>query len=162
MLRAGVSSGSPAAPQLSVIRTNQEFPAKPQLQSQVESHIRSRISEMLSVEDLARHAGLGLSTFAHTYRKLVGETPYQTIVRIENAGGETPSAAGKPLCERNCCPTRLLLGVSILPMLHAHGRTLTERTCASHDGKGRIPITRVAPQSLVVIGFFCTIQPPYG
>lgn len=82
-LLSAVSSGSPAAPQLSVIRTNQEFPAKPQLQSQVESHIRSRISEMLSVEDLARHAGLGLSTFAHTYRKLVGETPYQTIVRLK-------------------------------------------------------------------------------
>jgi AraC-like DNA-binding protein len=82
-LLAVVATAKPAAPHLHVIRTTQEIPTKPDLQSKVEKHIRSRIAEMLTVEDLARHAGLGLSTFAHTYRKLSGETPYQTIVRLK-------------------------------------------------------------------------------
>jgi AraC-like DNA-binding protein len=82
-LLAVVATAKPTAPHLHIIRTAQEIPVKPNLQSKVEKHIRSRIAEMLTVADLARHAGLGLSTFAHTYRKLSGETPYQTIVRLK-------------------------------------------------------------------------------
>ena len=82
-LLAVVATAKPTAPHLHIIRTTQEIPVKPNLQSKVEKHIRSRIAEMLTVADLARHAGLGLSTFAHTYRKLSGETPYQTIVRLK-------------------------------------------------------------------------------
>lgn len=82
-LLALAATAKPTAPRLHIIRTTQDLPAKPNLQSKVEKHIRSRIAEMLTVEDLARHAGLGLSTFAHTYRKLSGETPYQTIVRLK-------------------------------------------------------------------------------
>ena len=82
-LLALAATAKPTAPRLHIIRTTQDLPAKPNLQSKVEKHIRSRIAEMLTVEDLAHHAGLGLSTFAHTYRKLSGETPYQTIVRLK-------------------------------------------------------------------------------
>jgi AraC-like DNA-binding protein len=35
------------------------------------------------LEDLAHHAGFGLSTFAHIYRKPSGETPCQSIVLLK-------------------------------------------------------------------------------
>jgi AraC-like DNA-binding protein len=82
-LLALVATANSAAPCLSVICSTREFSSKPGLQSKVENHIRSRIAEPLTVKDLALHLGLGLSTFAHTYRKLSGETPYRTIVRLK-------------------------------------------------------------------------------
>ena len=78
-----VVTAKPTTPHLHVIRSTRTRPGRPDLHSRVENHLRSRIAEFLSVEDLARHAGLGLSTFAHTYRKLSGETPYQTVLRLK-------------------------------------------------------------------------------
>ena len=82
-LLALLVTSKPIAPRLHVIRTNQDLPAGGDLQAKTEKFIRSRISDTLSVEDLARHAGLGLSTFAHTYRKLSGESPYRSIIRLK-------------------------------------------------------------------------------
>ena len=82
-LLSAVTSARPCEPQLRLIQSDQEGSPKSDLQRKVEAHVRSRISEIPSVGDLAGHVGLGLSTFAHTYRKLSGETPYQTIVRIK-------------------------------------------------------------------------------
>lgn len=82
-LIAIVTSAKPCGLHLRVIKVAHNRPRKPDLQSVVENLIRTCIAEPLNVADLARHAGLGLSTFAHTYRKLSGETPYQTIVRLK-------------------------------------------------------------------------------
>ena len=55
--------------------------------AKVERYIRSRIGEPLHVANLARHVGMSLSSFAHLFNRLTGESPYRVIVRlkIENA-----------------------------------------------------------------------------
>jgi AraC-like DNA-binding protein len=82
-LLSAVTSARPSEPQQRLIQSTHDGSPKPDLQRKVEAHVRSRISEIPSVGDLAGHVGLGLSTFAHTYRRLTGETPHQTVVRIK-------------------------------------------------------------------------------
>lgn len=50
---------------------------------ETENYIRSRIGCPVGVQELAARCGQSLSTFAHRYKVLAGETPYRTIVRLK-------------------------------------------------------------------------------
>lgn len=45
-------------------------------------YIRQHLRDSLRVADLARHAGLSVSVFAHRYPRLAGESPYRTVQRL--------------------------------------------------------------------------------
>lgn len=53
------------------------------LVEETENYIHSRIESPLGVPELAARCGQSLSTFAHRYKTLAGETPYRTIVRLK-------------------------------------------------------------------------------
>jgi len=82
-LLASVIASQPLAPARRIVQSNPSGVQRPSLIEEVEAFIRSRIDQPLSVEDLARHAGQSLSSFAHRYRELAGESPYRTIVRLK-------------------------------------------------------------------------------
>ncbi len=53
------------------------------LLKQVEHYVEAHLSEPVNVGDLARFLGKSESALWHTYPKVAGESPYQTIVRLK-------------------------------------------------------------------------------
>lgn len=49
----------------------------------IENFISKRIAEPLRVADLAKHAKMSVSAFAHNYRRITGESPYRTVQRLK-------------------------------------------------------------------------------
>lgn len=82
-LLAFVVTSHPVAPLLRIVRTSAPRNRKRDMPAEVENHIRAHIAEPLRVEDLARHVRLGPSAFAHAYRRLAGESPHRTILRLK-------------------------------------------------------------------------------
>lgn len=50
---------------------------------ETEKFIRKNISEVIHVKDLAAHSRMSLSSFAHTYRQMAGESPYHAVMRLK-------------------------------------------------------------------------------
>lgn len=78
-----VATSQPLAPRLRVVRSPNESREGNDLAARVERCIRQRIADPLRVADLARHAGLSVSAFAHRYQALAGESPYRTVMRLK-------------------------------------------------------------------------------
>lgn len=82
-LLAAVIASQPLAPTRRIVQSNPPLLQHSRLIDEVETFIRSQIDRSLSVEDLALHVGQSLSSFAHRYREVSGESPYRTIVRLK-------------------------------------------------------------------------------
>jgi len=85
---AAILMARPVRPYLRAIESGGPAHGHDTLAGKVEHFVRERITEPLSVADLARHVGLGVSAFAHRYPKEAGESPYQTILRLKLAKGK--------------------------------------------------------------------------
>lgn len=48
----------------------------------VREYLQAHLGEAISLVELARHAGVSLSTLSHHYRRETGETPMQTLVQM--------------------------------------------------------------------------------
>ena len=68
---------------LRLVRESSEPASAGDLVARIDRYIRSRIDEPLRVAQLAGHAGLSPSAFAHAYSPLAGESPHRTIVRVK-------------------------------------------------------------------------------
>jgi AraC family transcriptional regulator len=68
---------------LRLVRESSEPASAGDLVARIYRYIRSRIDEPLRVAQLAGHAGLSPSAFAHAYSPLAGESPHRTIVRVK-------------------------------------------------------------------------------
>jgi AraC-like DNA-binding protein len=68
---------------LRLVRESSEPASAGDLVARIDRYIRSRIDEPLRVAQLAAHAGLSPSAFAHAYSPLAGESPHRTIVRVK-------------------------------------------------------------------------------
>jgi AraC-like DNA-binding protein len=72
-------------PQLRIVRSEPSPDDEEGLPGRVERFIRDHVAERLQVAHLARHVGMGISSFGHTYPRMAGESPYRTIVRLKLA-----------------------------------------------------------------------------
>ncbi len=70
-------------PQLRQVRRGGMLHSREDMASVVERYVREHIDEPVTVKELARQVGLGLSSFAHRYPAACGETPYQTVLRLK-------------------------------------------------------------------------------
>ena len=76
-------TASPLSPNLRDVATENGAARRDDLISAVEGFIRNHIAEPLCVADLARHAKMSTSAFAHAYPRLAGESPYCTVQRLK-------------------------------------------------------------------------------
>jgi AraC-like DNA-binding protein len=52
------------------------------LVGKVKDYLAAHFAEPVTLSDLARHAAVSISSLAHNYRRLAGETPMQSLTRI--------------------------------------------------------------------------------
>jgi AraC-like DNA-binding protein len=76
-------TASPLAPNLRDVRPESGAARRDDLISAVERFISDHIAEPVRVADLARHAKMSVSAFAHAYPRLAGESPYHTVRRLK-------------------------------------------------------------------------------
>ncbi len=75
-------AAAPVAPNLREIRAESGAARRHELIGAVERFINDHIADPVRVADLARHAKMSTSTFAHAYPRLAGEPPYCTVRRL--------------------------------------------------------------------------------
>lgn len=78
-----VSTSQFVEPRLRLVGDSMDADDGDSLTKRIDRYIRSRIAEPLRVAQLAAHAGLSPSAFAHAYSPLAGESPHRTIVRLK-------------------------------------------------------------------------------
>ena len=78
-----VSTSQFVEPRLRLVGNSMEADDSDSLTKRIDRYIRARIAEPLRVAQLAAHAGLSSSAFAHAYSPLAGESPHRTIVRLK-------------------------------------------------------------------------------
>ena len=76
-------TASPVTDNLSDVREQNRASRRDDLLGVVERFVSDHIGEPLRVADLAKHAKMSVSTFAHAYRQLTGESPYQAVRRLK-------------------------------------------------------------------------------
>ncbi|MFM8635711.1 MAG: helix-turn-helix domain-containing protein [Planctomycetia bacterium] len=84
-----VATSHPVGQRLRQVRREIEPYRSRDLVAVVERFIKERIADPLKVADLAKHVGTSVSTFAHTYPALAGESPHRTIVRLKNSAAKS-------------------------------------------------------------------------
>ena len=76
-------TASPLSPNLRDVHPEGGAARRDDLISAVERFISDHIAEPVRVVDLARHAKMSTSAFAHAYPRLAGESPYRTVRRLK-------------------------------------------------------------------------------
>jgi len=76
-------TASPLAPNLRDVRVENGAARRDDLIGAVERFIGDHLAEPLRVADLARHAKMSVSAFAHAYPRLADESPYHTVRRLK-------------------------------------------------------------------------------
>lgn len=76
-------TASPLAPNLRDVRPESGAAQRDDLLNSVERFIGDHITGPVCAADLARHAKMSVSAFAHTYPRLAGESPYCTVRRLK-------------------------------------------------------------------------------
>jgi AraC-like DNA-binding protein len=76
-------TASPVAPNLRDIRAESGAARRHELIDAAERFISDHITKPVRVADLARHAKMSPSAFAHAYPRLAGESPYCTVRRLK-------------------------------------------------------------------------------
>lgn len=76
-------TASPLAPNLRDVRAESSAARRDDLIGAVERFIGDHIAEPVRVADLARHAKMSTSAFAHAYPRLAAESPYCTVQRLK-------------------------------------------------------------------------------
>jgi AraC-like DNA-binding protein len=76
-------TASPVAPNLREIRAESGAARRHELVGAAERFINDHIADPVRVADLARHAKMSTSAFAHAYPRLAGESPYCTVRRLK-------------------------------------------------------------------------------
>ena len=76
-------TAAPLATHLRVVRPDSRTARHDDLIGAVERFIGDHIAGPVRVADLARHAKMSVSAFAHTYPRRAGESPYRTVQRLK-------------------------------------------------------------------------------
>lgn len=76
-------TASPLAPNLRDVHPEDGVDRRDNLISAVERFIGDHLASPVSVADLARHANMSSSAFAHAYPRLAGESPASTVRRLK-------------------------------------------------------------------------------
>ena len=72
-------------------------PTEPDFVQRVQRFLRERLSERVTLADIAHHLRVSVSTLSHRYKRECGETPIETLARLRIAHARALLDRGLPL-----------------------------------------------------------------